>query len=108
MSSRAASAFVPSSRTVVPFTVTRPSSISFSEARREAIPACDRIFWIRSMAISNPCLARRHEAHEDNYRLALRVLRDFVVYGGDSARDKLRSDAAARHRDRRPVRGRQG
>src|SRR5215203_6038898 len=51
MSSSEASAFVPSSRTVVPFTVTRPSSISCSDARLEAIPACDRIFWRRSTSL---------------------------------------------------------
>src|SRR5260221_10748196 len=48
MSSRAGSALLPSSRTVAPFTCTRPSSISCSLARRDATPACDRIFWIRS------------------------------------------------------------
>src|SRR6185369_9140854 len=42
------SAFVPSSRTVVPLTVTRPSRINCSDARRDAIPACDRIFCSRS------------------------------------------------------------
>ena len=42
------SALVPSSRTVAPLTVTRPSSISCSDARRDATPACDRIFWRRS------------------------------------------------------------
>src|SRR5882762_9068547 len=50
MSSRAGSAFVPSSRMVVPFTVTRPSSINCSEARRDATPACERIFCKRSTA----------------------------------------------------------
>src|SRR5215210_5440629 len=49
MSSFAGSALVPSSRTVVPLTVTRPSSISCSDARRDATPACDRIFCSRSI-----------------------------------------------------------
>src|SRR4051812_44291815 len=50
MSSASGSAFVPSSRAGVPLTVTRPSSISCSEARREATPACDRIFCSRSIS----------------------------------------------------------
>ena len=40
---------------VLPLTVTRPSSISCSLARREAMPACDRIFCRRSMAIAAIC-----------------------------------------------------
>ena len=36
--------------TVVPFTDTRPSSIICSEARREAMPACERIFCKRSIS----------------------------------------------------------
>ena len=39
---------MPSSRTVSPFTVTRPSSMSCSAPRREAKPARARIFWRRS------------------------------------------------------------
>src|SRR5688572_5971823 len=50
MSSRAALARVPSSRTVTPLTVTRPWTMSSSDRRREAMPARDRIFWSRSMA----------------------------------------------------------
>src|SRR5438552_3058023 len=56
MSSCAGSAFVPSSVTVAPFTDTRPSSINFSLARRDAMPACDSIFCSRSIAGSNPIL----------------------------------------------------
>src|SRR5687768_3720512 len=48
MSSVARSALVPISRTTSPFTVTRPSAMTRSAARREAMPARDRIFWIRS------------------------------------------------------------
>src|SRR5258706_9500457 len=48
MSSRLGSAFAPSSRTASPLTVTRPSSISCSDARRDATPACDKIFCSRS------------------------------------------------------------
>src|SRR6185436_17725220 len=47
MSSVSASALVPISSTVLPLTVTRPSAISFSAARREAMPAWDRIFCSR-------------------------------------------------------------
>src|SRR6185503_5203539 len=80
MSSRAGSAFVPSSRTVVPLTVTRPSSINCSDARREATPAWERIFCKRS--ITTDCLSRRHGEHEGHEKLmglrVLRALRDFV------------------------------
>src|SRR6187402_1945544 len=57
MSSAAGSALTPISRIVWPFTETRPSSISFSAARRDAIPACDRIFWRRipSELFTLPC-----------------------------------------------------
>src|SRR5437762_3781276 len=48
MSSRAASAFVPNSRTVAPLTVTRPSPMIFSAPRRDATPARDSIFCILS------------------------------------------------------------
>src|SRR5437016_10076737 len=48
MSSREGSAFVPRARSASPFTVTRPSSINCSLARREATPAWERIFWRRS------------------------------------------------------------
>jgi len=48
MSSRDGSAFVPSSVTVVPLTVTRLSSMRRSDARLEAMPACDKIFCKRS------------------------------------------------------------
>ena len=34
----------PQLRIVAPLTVTRPSSISCSDARRDAMPACERIF----------------------------------------------------------------
>src|SRR5712664_3141794 len=61
MSSCAGSAFVPSSRTGTPFTGTRPSSISCSLARREAIPAWERIFCNRSTAYSLATKARKHE-----------------------------------------------
>src|SRR5205085_64177 len=50
MSSCAGSALVPSSRMVSPLTVTRPSTISCSDARRDATPARDRIFCSRSIA----------------------------------------------------------
>src|SRR5438034_5793618 len=52
MSSRAASAFVPSSRTVAPLMVTRPSLMIFSAPRRDATPARDRIFCSLSSTIS--------------------------------------------------------
>src|SRR3954469_19692714 len=61
MSSRAGSALVPSSRTVVPLTVTRPSSISCSAARREAMPACDKIFCSLSIGNSVATKARNQE-----------------------------------------------
>src|SRR5215510_6852345 len=51
ISSTAGSALVPSSRAVEPLTVTRPSTISRSPARREATPARDRIFWSRSTGL---------------------------------------------------------
>src|SRR5438132_1531290 len=41
-------ALLPSSRTTLPLTVTWPSSISVSAFRREATPACARIFCSRS------------------------------------------------------------
>ena len=41
------SALVPSFETTEPLTVTRPSTINRSAARRDAIPAADRIFWSR-------------------------------------------------------------
>src|SRR5687767_11512112 len=44
MSSAEGSAFVPSSVTVFPLTLTRPCVISSSDSRREATPAADRIF----------------------------------------------------------------
>jgi hypothetical protein len=44
MSSCAGSALVPISVTVSPFTVTRPSAISFSAVRRDATPACEMSF----------------------------------------------------------------
>src|SRR5436190_5379260 len=47
------SAFVPSSSTVSPFTMTRPSRIIFSEARRDATPALDKIFCNLLSTISN-------------------------------------------------------
>src|SRR5947207_8093591 len=47
ISSREASAFVPSSVTTLPFTDTRPWVISSSESRREATPAVERIFCRR-------------------------------------------------------------
>src|SRR5687767_5619039 len=47
MSSACGSALTPISRTVRPLTDTRPSSISRSAARREATPACERIFCRR-------------------------------------------------------------
>ncbi len=53
MSSCAVSALVPSSRIVAPLTLTRPSSISCSAARREAIPARDKIFCNRSTSLSS-------------------------------------------------------
>ena len=65
--------------TVVPLTETRPSVMSFSLARRDATPACDRIFWRRSMVSSIAGSSRSHEGHEEHYRLDLRVLRAFVV-----------------------------
>src|SRR6185437_4759606 len=48
MWSRSASAFVPSSVTAFPFTVTRPSTINCSALRRDATPAAERIFCRRS------------------------------------------------------------
>src|SRR4051812_16036466 len=48
MSSRVASALVPSSVTMWPFTWTRPCLISSSDRRRDATPACERIFCRRS------------------------------------------------------------
>src|SRR5215204_4374589 len=45
------SAFDPSSVTTVPFKVTRPSTMIFSDCRRDAMPAWDRIFWSRSSGI---------------------------------------------------------
>src|SRR5688500_5809618 len=48
MSSTSGSAFVPSSLTVAPLTWTRPSSMSFSAARREAMPAAEMIFCNRT------------------------------------------------------------
>src|SRR5688572_4627063 len=44
IASFAGSALVPSSRTVWPFTITRPSRIICSDARRDATPAAERIF----------------------------------------------------------------
>src|SRR6188474_2406999 len=58
MSSAAGSALTPISRTVVPLSVTRPSAISFSAARLEATPACDRIFCRRrtpELLFTLPC-----------------------------------------------------
>src|SRR5688572_4455487 len=52
MSSAAGSALTPISWIVRPLTLTRPSAISFSAARREAIPAWERIFWSRITARS--------------------------------------------------------
>ena len=77
MSSRDGSALVPSSRTVVPFTVTRPSSISCSDARREAMPACDRIFCRRSTHWSTTKVTKSRSL---KYRFVLCAsrLRDFV------------------------------
>ena len=46
---------------VAPLTVTRPSSISCSDARRDAMPACDRIFCRRSIQrlfITKPRISR--------------------------------------------------
>src|SRR5437867_10785825 len=74
MSSRAGSALVPSSRIVAPFTVTRPSSISCSDARREAMPACDRIFCRRSIS---PTLY--HEGHEEFRRHEAILYKDVFV-----------------------------
>src|SRR5688500_18797781 len=48
MSSAAGSALTPISRIVWPLTETRPSSISFSAARREAIPAWESSFCSRT------------------------------------------------------------
>jgi hypothetical protein len=53
MSSRRASARVPSSRIVVPLTDTRPWVMSVSAARLEATPAAERIFWSRSPVLSS-------------------------------------------------------
>src|SRR5579883_2486582 len=52
MWSRSRSAFEPSSLTTAPLTVTRPSRMICSACRREAMPACDRIFCRRSSAIA--------------------------------------------------------
>ena len=49
----------------LPFTVTRPSSIICSDARREATPACDRIFCRRSITTVYHEGHGGHEAHED-------------------------------------------
>src|SRR5438105_2233952 len=48
ISSVCGSALLPSLRTVWPFTETRPSTISFSAARRDATPAVERIFCSRT------------------------------------------------------------
>src|SRR5262245_22651853 len=67
MSAVEGSALTPISRTVRPLTVTRPSSISFSAARRDATPACDRIFWSRMPCESFTSLLfdhRRPEIHQ--------------------------------------------
>jgi len=50
ITSRRASARVPSSRTTRPLTVTRPATMSASACRRDATPAALRIFWRRSAA----------------------------------------------------------
>src|SRR6267142_979810 len=52
------SALLPSSRTTLPLTVTWPLSISTSAFRRDATPACARIFCSRSAAISLAALGR--------------------------------------------------
>jgi len=54
MWSRSRSALDPSSVTTAPLTVTRPATIICSAWRRDATPACERIFWIRSSGISSP------------------------------------------------------
>src|ERR1051326_2466941 len=65
MSSRDGSAFAPSAVTVTPLTLTRPSSISFSLARRDATPACDRIFCNRStVSPSQQVAPERREIHD--------------------------------------------
>src|SRR5262245_38096004 len=46
------SALDPNSVTTAPLTVTRPSRIISSACRRDATPARERIFWIRSRAIT--------------------------------------------------------
>src|SRR5262245_9041928 len=48
MTSSSGSAFEPSSVMTCPFTVTRPALIKSSAWRRDATPACARIFWRRS------------------------------------------------------------
>src|ERR1041384_3320285 len=59
MSSVAGSAFVPISVTAWPLTVTRPSAMSFSAARRDARPACEMIFWRRMFTLlSSPFSVR--------------------------------------------------
>src|SRR5206468_190207 len=63
MSSRAGSAFVPSSKVVTPFTLTRPSRIICSDARRDATPACDRIFCNLFIVKRAP---RKHENTKKN------------------------------------------
>src|SRR5579872_2565844 len=57
MTSSAGSALVPNSRTTLPFSSTWPSEISSSALRREATPACARIFCKRSCISSS--LGRR-------------------------------------------------
>src|SRR5947208_8010790 len=56
MASRSGSALSPSPATL-PLTVTSPCSISSSALRREATPARDRIFWMRSSLMGLPSLA---------------------------------------------------
>src|SRR5687768_7748657 len=70
MSSVVTSALVPISRTVSPLTVTRPSAITCSAARRDAMPARDRIFWRRS-CMSGLRLLARHVERQQRLRVVL-------------------------------------
>src|SRR5947209_5953653 len=66
MWSRAGSAFVPSSRTVSPFTVPSPASINSSACRREASPAAAINFCRRSSMVQRlEVRGRRSEVSED-------------------------------------------
>src|SRR5262245_30828996 len=52
ISSTAGSTLTPIVKMVLSLTVTRPSAMSFSAARREAMPACDNTFWRRVVRVA--------------------------------------------------------